>query len=566
MMLLTLLAAAAAEDILVDSLSAELQSNMDALRLEDAAEPYFISYLIYDVDNISITAQLGGLIEDDVSPSRQLGVGVRVGSEALDSANFDALGEGDGFSRRSLVRDDVALALQHDAWLITDGAYKSAVENLSRKEALARRRVAVDETPDFAPGAPQQVDLGRAERVDDAALRALARSLSSVFLDYPELNASKVYSGAEFGRRIMIDSTGTRVIEPTSEVGIRVVARAQAADGATLVDEARWVVRTLADLPDEESMRAEVIALAERLSAWRTQPVAELEYIGPVLFEDDAAVDLFRHLLLPALEGTPAPESPPRGSRVVSFSAEGGGALGVRRRILPTGFSVSDDPAAELALPSAYRYDWEGEPAQRVELVSDGIVRAHFSSRTPSEAVPASNGHGRGFPGELIRGMAANTQIDVKRSRTARQLHRQAMKLTGAYDNNHYLVIRRLAEPALSGDDVGAMLSLGGNGGAALPAPIELVRVYADGTEVPVRGLNFADVGLSVLRDIVAAGEATTDTFLEPPPRRGYRGQMYGLSVTVTAPDVLIGELELVAGTDAAEKPPKLASPLLDGS
>jgi len=564
MMLLTLLATAAAEDILVESLSAELQSNMDALRLEDAAEPYFISYLIYDVDNISITAQLGGLIDDDVSPSRQLGVGVRVGSAELDSANFDALGEGDGFSRRTLVRDDVALALQHDAWLVTDGAYKSAVENLSRKEALARRRIAVDETPDFAPGAPQQADLGSAERVDAAALRETARALSAIFLDYPEIDASTVYSGAEFGRRIMLDSTGTQIIEPTSEVAIRVVARAQAPDGATLVDEARWVVRTLADLPDAASMHAEVVALAERLGAWRVQDVAETEYIGPVLFEDGAAVDLFRHLLLPALEGTPAPESPPRGSRVVSFNAKGSSALGVRRRILPTGFSVFDDPTVDLSLPSAYRYDWEGEPAQRVELVADGIVRSHFSTRTPSDAVPASNGHGRGFPGGLIRGMAANTVIDVKRASSARQLHRQAMKLTGAYDNDHYLVVRRLSEPAIAGDDVGAMFSLGGDDGAALPAPIEVVRVYADGSEVPVRGLSFADAGLSVLRDITAAGEATTDTFLEPPPRSGYRGQMYGLSVTVTAPDVLIGELELVAGTDAAEKPPRLPSPLVE--
>ena len=564
MMLLTLLATAAAEDILVESLSAELQSNMDALRLEDAAEPYFISYLIYDVDNISITAQLGGLIDDDVSPSRQLGVGVRVGSAELDSANFDALGEGDGFSRRTLVRDDVALALQHDAWLVTDGAYKSAVENLSRKEALARRRIAVDETPDFAPGAPQQADLGSAERVDAAALRETARTLSAIFLDYPEIDASTVYSGAEFGRRIMLDSTGTQIIEPTSEVAIRVVARAQAPDGATLVDEARWVVRTLADLPDAASMHAEVVALAERLGAWRVQDVAETEYIGPVLFKDGAAVDLFRHLLLPALEGTPAPESPPRGSRVVSFNAKGSSALGVRRRILPTGFSVFDDPTADLSLPSAYRYDWEGEPAQRVELVADGIVRSHFSTRTPSDAVPASNGHGRGFPGGLIRGMAANTVIDVKRASSARQLHRQAMKLTGAYDNDHYLVVRRLSEPAIAGDDVGAMFSFGGDDGAALPAPIEVVRVHADGSEVPVRGLNFADVGLSVLRDITAAGEATTDTFLEPPPRSGYRGQMYGLSVTVTAPDVLIGELELVAGTDAAEKPPRLPSPLVE--
>ena len=32
-----------------------------------------------------------------------------------------------------------------------------------------------------------------------------------------------------------------------------------------------------------------------------------------MLFEGNAAVDLFRHLCLPALQGTPPPETPPPG-------------------------------------------------------------------------------------------------------------------------------------------------------------------------------------------------------------------------------------------------------------
>ncbi len=556
--------AAHAEDVLVESLVAELDANMSTLRLEDAAEPYFISYLVYDVHNTSVTAQLGGLLSESSRPSRQLGVGVRVGDAQLDSANFSALGESDGFTQRRLVRDDVALAIQHDAWLVTDNAYKAAVENLSRKEALARRRIAVDETPDFAPGPAQQVDGGFAEPVDGAELRSQVRELSAIFLDHPEVDSSTVYGAAEVGRRIMLDSLGTRVIEPTAEIYIRVVARARSADGATMVDEVSWLVRSLDDLPDADAMAAEVHALTERLEAWRALPAATAEYIGPVVFADGAAVDLFRHLMLPALEGTPSPETPPRGSRVISFNSSGSSTLGVRRRMLPVGFSVYDDPAADLTLPSSFRYDWEGEPAQRVDLVVDGIVRSHYAARTPSSSVSASNGHGRGFPGALVRGMASHTVVAVQSETSARKLHRQAMKLTGAYDNDHYLVVRRLADPALSGEDVGSIFSFGGDDGNGLPAPLEVVRVYQDGREEVVRGLNFAGGGLGLLRDVVAASGQTTTTFLSPPPRRGFQGPMFGLPVTLTAPDVLIGELELVAGTDAVEKPPRVGSPLVE--
>ncbi|MFT5679598.1 MAG: putative Zn-dependent protease [Myxococcota bacterium] len=563
--ILSLLLPAQADDVLVDALSTELDANMATLRLEDAAAPYFISYLAYDVQNTTVTAQLGGLLVDDSRPSRQLGVGVRVGDAQLDSANFEALGESDGFTQRRLVRDDVSLAIQHDAWLVTDTAYKAAVENLSRKEALARRRIAADETPDFAPGPAQQADNGAAPPVDAAAFRTQVRDLSSIFLDHPEIESSTVYGAAEVGRRIMIDSLGTRVIEPTSEICVRVVARTRSADGATLVDEVAWIVRSLDDLPPADAMAAEVAALAQRLSEWRDLPAAESEYIGPVVFADGAAVDLFRHLMLPALEGTPSPEAPPRGSRVISFDSGGSSALGVRRRMLPVGFTVHDDPTADLSLPSSFRYDWEGEPASRVDLVVDGIVRSHYAARTPSAAVPATNGHGRGFPGSLVRGMASHTVVAVEREDSARKLHRQAMKLTGAYDNDHYLIVRRLSDPGLSGNDVGAMFMFGGDDDGGLPAPIEVLRVYADGHEEPVRGLNFAGSSISLLRDIVAASGETTETFLTPPPRRGYQGQMFGLPVTLTAPDVLVGELELVAGTDAAERPSRVGSPLVEG-
>ena len=102
-------------------------------------------------------------------------------------------------------------------------------------------------------------------------------------------------------------------------------------------------------------------------------PALDQEYVGPVIFEDGAALDLFRYLLVTQLQGTP-PEVP-----FDSFFGELGGsrndAVRLKRRVLPIGWSVSDDPERDSSHPSSFHYDAEGTPASDVSLVEDGIVR-----------------------------------------------------------------------------------------------------------------------------------------------------------------------------------------------
>ena len=63
----------------------------------------------------------------------------------------------------------------------------------------------------------------------------------------------------------------------------------------------------------------------------------------------------------------------------------------VGRRVLPRGFQVVDDPSSSLGeAAGAYRFDDEGVPGQRVELVEEGVVQTLLMSRTPREDIAAS--------------------------------------------------------------------------------------------------------------------------------------------------------------------------------
>ncbi len=550
----------ATADPAADGLRAELDRNMAELSLPDAPSPYFISYELMDTWDISVIASLGGIIEDSRQPERQLGVAVRVGSPELDNGNFKASWQSDGFVDGKLVLADLALPLQHDAWLLTDKAYKGALENLARKEAARRNKAKSDRPPDFTLVEPQVHQGEAAPAGDGERLMQLARELSAVFLQHSGVEASRVYGVSSCGRRVTLDSGGTQVARPYRETDLRVVASARAEDGSTVWDHASWTVSTLDDLPPQEEMLAATQDLAQRLEAWRELPAAEEEYVGPVIFEDQAALSLFRVLLLPYLSGTAALE---KGKTRWGSRDDSRPTLRLRRRVLPQEFHVVDDPLADPDLPSSYAYDDEGQPAQRVSLVEDGVVRGLLASRTPGKDVAESNGHARGFPGELLRGMPSWVVVRADAQRSERRMSKQALRLAQDYEQDFVLVVRRIGDPSIPFGARHLRRHRSSDGPPEMPAPVELLRRYADGREEPVRGYRFEGLDRRALRDIVAAGEGATDSFLMTPDSDPYgSGATYGLPVSLTAPAVLISEVVLQPDEGSGEKAPLVPSPL----
>jgi hypothetical protein len=543
--------------VLLQALQAEL-ARSEQLSLPEAGAPYFVGYDLLDVHHIHIEATLGGILVDNDRPDRMLGVSVRVGSPDKDNSNFRHTGDPDGFGQSSLVIEDVPAAVRQGAWLETDRNYKAAVENLARKESARRNQAPRERAPDFAPGTPHTASASPAPSADRERLRSLARELSAVFLAHPALDASRTWATAETGLRVMLDTGGTSVAQPVSEVDIRVIGSARSPDGEELWDHASWTVSTVDQLPPLEQMRAEVEALALRLETWRQAPKEQEEWVGPVLFEGEAAVELFRRLLVPALVGTAPLET---ANDDFSRVDVGEGGLRLKRRVLPPGFEVQDDPGDPPQRVSSYTHDHEGVPGQKVELVEDGIVRGLLASRTPGMDVRESNGHGRGSVGTLIRGTPSNLSVTASKTQSDRKLLKKAFALAAPYELDHIMVVRRVADPRIGSREFRAAFGASRDERSDLPAPVEIVRRYRDGREEVVRGLAFHGVDRKTLRDIEASGAATTQTVLYG---GGTSSPTSGLPVTITAPAVLLAELELVPIEATAEKPPRVLSPLAE--
>src|SRR5690606_4826915 len=207
--------------------------------------------------------------------------------------------------------------------------------------------------------------------------------------------------------------------------------------------ERLFMARDPADLGDPAALAAEVARMRQALGALRDAPALEDEYVGPVVFEDEAAVDLFRYLLLPQLEGTP-PEVP-----FESWFGDLGslrGATRSGRRVLPPGWTVVDDPTADPGHPGAFTHDVEGTPARAVRCVDDGIVRELLMSRVPRHDQRESNGHARAALGSRAEGRASLTTVEPPQRVSSARLRRAALKAAKAYGRDWYLAVRSLQE------------------------------------------------------------------------------------------------------------------------
>jgi hypothetical protein len=545
MITLALSAALAAEptsDPYVDALAAELSRQMSGLTLGDAPPLYHLRYHLLNVDQIDVEASRGAVVRHSTDPFNALGVEVRVGSPEFDNTGFG--GWQDGLDATGLPVALTERSLQVRTWLVTDRAYKSAVEQYARK-------VSQFDAPDDYPGnftltGPSIVTRPVPKIGDPAPLVALARDASAAMALDATVERAEVYIGHEAGSRWVIDSEGTRARLPIAETSVSSVVHVRAPDGQLLTDRRLWCVRGPEDLPPADEIVAASRAMAEDLRALAGVAPLDDEYVGPVLFQGDAARDLFRYLLVPQLEGTPT--DIPFDTMFGDLAASGGDVR-VGRRVLPAGWSVVDDPTRAPDHPSSMTEDLEGTPTQGVAVAIDGVLTEPLMSRVPRDEIKTSNGHARGGLGDRLRGRVMQLTVEPDRHRSEKKLVRTGLRLAAQYGNDHLLVVRSLQEPAVMDLGEASFILFGGSSDAdaGLPPPVAMWRVYADGREELVRGAAFAGVERWLLRDIVAAGPSSAGTFMaSPDPGRNTHSPTEGMPTWISAPDVLVGEVELI--------------------
>ncbi|MEK7724586.1 MAG: metallopeptidase TldD-related protein, partial [Acidobacteriota bacterium] len=456
-------------DVLIRAMEDEMGRSLNELQLKDLGKPYFVEYGISDVESYVVSARFGALMGSGLDNSRSANIQVRIGDYDFDNTNLFTTGTLS--SSLPLPVDDDYDAIRRDLWLATDAVYKSSIEQISSKRAFLQNNVVDEKLPDLSREKPTVSLLPRQKlQVDGAKWVKIIRDLSAIFRKYPEITESSVSLVARLENRYLVNNEGTRLREPSLLISINIYAETITSDNLKITPSRHIYSTTFEKLPSAEELSQTAEKIAQDLTKIRNAPIFEETYIGPVLFTDRAAVQMFSQLLAPNF----ADERRPLSAR----SDDGGGVFGERinRRILPHSLTVTDDPTINEykgnPLIGAYKYDAQGVSAKPIKVVENGILKTLFSTRVPTKKSPQSNGRARsGFGGAFI----SNMIVETKEGKSFAELKQELINSCKAQSLPFGILFREIDSTFFSA-------------GNSLSPPILAYKVYVeDGREELVR-------------------------------------------------------------------------------
>jgi predicted Zn-dependent protease len=523
----------------------ELGRSVAELQFKDLEKPYFIQYVVLDQERYRTSATFGALTGSERNRVRYVQAQVRVGDYSFDNSEFvtGPSFQGTppaGVTTQTAIENDYG-SIRHALWLVTDAAYKQAIEQFARKRAFVQNKTRGEQIPDFSKEEPVfAIGARRGLDIDKDRWEKEVRGWAAIFKDFPEVAESSVIFEAQLTHRYLINSEGTRTFQPSMLVSVEVDAGTEAADGMRLRHWVPFNAGSSDELPSSQEITKAIRQMAAELTALRSAPVLDADYSGPVLFTGQAAAEMFARVLAPNLSGQRLPLSEQQQAQTIRSEL----VDRLNRPVLPRFLSVFDDPTAQRVgnqeLLGHYKVDDQGVPARRVSLIEQGVLKNLLMSRRPGKDTPQSNGHGRsGIPGRETA-QIGNLFIQSSEGKSYDDLKQQLIRMCREENLQYGILIKALV----------------GDGRSPIGTPVLTYKVYvADGREELIRGAFAQAIPIRSLRQIEAVGN---DAFVV---NRLSGSNELPTPTSIVAPSVLLEEVELKRPTGTQQKPALLTHP-----
>jgi TldD protein len=526
---------------------AELTHSLDQLKRQEIA-PYYVSYDIIETREAAVAGSFGTLISSNESRERQLMIDMRVGDYALDNTR-QIRGAAVNVGPRNIgVRipiEDDPLAIRNVIWYQTDQRYKRAVEELAAVRTNTRVKVEQeDRSADFS-NEPAEHDVKPIGpfRFDRSAWGEKVRRYTAPFQRFGDLYEATAAISATQEIRWFVSSDGAAIQSSQTYYHLYIQAFSKAADGMELPRFETYFATTPEGLPNDAVVMKAVNKIIEDLEALRTAPVVD-PYVGPAILSGRAAAVFFHEVFGHRVEGH-RQKSENEGQTFKKM---------VGQRVLPDFLSVVFDPTLRryggTELAGSYDYDDEGVRGARVSAVESGVLRNFLMSRSPIEGFDRSNGHARAQPG--FAAVARQSNLLVLNSKPVTHAQLKSMLLDE---------VKRQGKPfgLLFADIAGGFTQTGRTIPNAFNVlPVMVYRIYPDGREELVRGVDLIGTPLTAFSKILAADD-------EMAVFNGICGAESGaVPVSASAPAILVSQIEVQKKQKSQDRIPILPAPSED--
>ena len=527
---------------ILGAMKAELARSQVAF-LTERVQPYFLSYEITDDQVVNVTSSFGKLQTSQKTRSRQLDIDLRVGTAHLDNTHGSHDEGQEGAPPIFVPIEPDPDALRSVLWYYTDLKYKQAVQQLAAVTTDVQVNVAQeDKSDDFTPApAAKHFEKIHVMNVDQKLWEEKVRKYTAPFARYGNIYSATATLMADIESRWYVNSDGSEIMVSRPLYYLYVSAQIKADDGMDLPRYESFFASDASGLPSDQSVLKTVDQMIKDLQALRAAPIVD-PYTGPAILSGRASGVFFHEVFGHRIEGHRQKDE----NEGQTFKKM------VGEKLLPDNFSVISDPTlqklGQSELAGYYDYDNEGVKGQRVVVLDHGVFKNFLMSRSPIEGFPTSNGHGRRQQGNAPVARQSNLIVVVDHPVSRAELKRQLIEEVKKQNQKFGLFF----------DDIqgGFTLTSRFTPNAFNVLPIMVYRVYPDGREELVRGVNLIGTPLTAFSKIVA-GDGDVATF------NGVCGAESGsVPVSASSPDLLVTQIEVAKKEKSNARAPILPAPI----
>ena len=383
---------------IISIMNKELSRSTNKLKAENFESSYFISYLMRDIEDFSVSGKYGAINSNFADRKRNLDIDIRVGNYDFDSSNpatEDAIWDPDSnhyeiYNYLEAPLDNNEDALRNALWLLSDFQYKEALSMYLKKKG--KKIFEVDKKiliSDFSKE-KAYVFFDKEENflIPKDEWADIVRKESQEFKKYREIYDSEISIEAKKISKYFINSEGSEIFTQEPFISLGISAKTRAEDGMSLDNSKYFYFRNPSQFLNREKLREEIKKIISDLLLLRKSETID-PYTGPAILSPQATGVFFHEAIGHRLEGE-RQKSEKEGQ---TFK----GRIG--EKIIPVFLTVEDDPTLQdfrgIPLNGYYKFDEEGIPSRKVTLIENGILKNFLLSRTPIEGFSNSNGHGR---------------------------------------------------------------------------------------------------------------------------------------------------------------------------
>ncbi len=506
---------------------------------------YYMAYRVDESEAWGIQGTFGSITAADKSNSRYLTTMVRVGDPKFDNTHvFKGDQSSLMFSATMLPLDNVKEAVQQEMWKATDKAYKQAKsEFLSKKNKIKYD----DENSggDYSLQEPEsyyEVPLNVSFNDEDMEKwKEVVRECSKAFLRDNSIINGDVSFQYSVNRKYFVSSEKTSIVQNLPYARVMVSGVVKSDEGNEMPLYKSFIAESPDQLPTKDELVKETNLLVDKLIEIKNATLAE-PYTGPAILSSAASGVFFHEIFGHRVEGHRLKDE----TDGQTFKTK------VGEKVLPKSLNVVFDPTQtylnDTYLIGNYKFDDQGVPAQKVDVVMDGVLKTFLLSRTPVDGFTHSNGHGRASVGSSAVARQSNMFITTEAPKSDADLRKMLIKECKKQKLEYGYFFKEVT---------------GGftNTGRYMPnafnvMPTEVYRVYVDGRpDELVRGVDLIGTPLSMFSEITAAGDKM-DVFT------GFCGAESGwVPVSAVSPAIFVKKIETQRKAQSFSNGPLLPAP-----